>query len=88
MANGHGGRREGAGRKSTREEYVEDGEQTPIEYLLEVMRDTSNKRHERMEAAKAAIPYCSARLQHTDLDVDSELHIYLVSQLEADAADD
>lgn len=87
MANGHGGARAGAGRKSTREEYVEDGQITPIEYLLSIMRDESQKQGARVEAARLAIPYCSARLAHTDVDVESDLHIYLVSQLEADAAD-
>ena len=66
-----------------------DGKITPLEYILSVMHDETQLPVVRMDAAKAAIPYCSARLQNTQVDVESDLNIYLVSQLdETDPADD
>jgi len=81
MANGHGGAREGAGRKSTKHEYVDDGQLSPLQYLLDLMRNKRTKQAIKMEAAKAALPYCSSRLISADIQADSELHVYLVSQL-------
>ena len=81
MANGHGGSRAGSGRKSTKHEFVDDGELTPLVYLLGLLRDTDNKIQTRFEAAKVALPYTSARLISADIQADSELHVYLVSQL-------
>lgn len=40
--------------------------QTPLEFLLEVMRDTRNSLYTRMEAAKSAAPYCHARLARVE----------------------
>ena len=37
--------------------------QTPLEYLLSVMSDVKQKQPARIDAAKAAAPYCHARLQ-------------------------
>ena len=34
----------------------------PLDYALDIMRNTSLERQERMEAAKIALPYCHARL--------------------------
>lgn len=85
MANGHGGARAGAGRKSTRHEFVPvDGVVTPLEFILAVMADATQLPAVRMDAAKAALPYCSARLQNTILDVEGDLSIQLVSYLDAD----
>ena len=84
----NGGKREGAGRKSTRHEYVPDGKTTPLEYILAVMHSDTLPSHIRMEAAKAAIPYCSARLQNTQLEVDADLNITLVSYLDLPAEPD
>jgi hypothetical protein len=39
----------------------------PLDYLLSVMRDENEKRRERIDAAKAAAPYCHARLALTEL---------------------
>ena len=91
MANGHGGHREGAGRKSTKHEFVDDGQITPLDYLLGLMRNKRTRQAIKIEAAKAALPYCSARLISADIDTDSTLSVYLVSQLadipaESDAA--
>ena len=70
MANGHGGKRAGAGRKSTRNEYVDDGLETPIEYLLKLMRAKRTPRSVRIDCAKAAAPYCHARLQSTFVEAE------------------
>ena len=41
---------------------------TPLEYMLETMRDESLDKAERMDAAKAAAPFVHARLQATTID--------------------
>ena len=85
MADGrvnNGGRREGAGRKSTRQEYVDDGELTPLELMLTFMRDHNNDMDARLEVAFKAAPYVHARLQQTQLDVEADLHIHLLSYLD------
>jgi hypothetical protein len=70
-----GGRREGAGRKPgsvARIDYEARQKAhacglTPLDYLLSVMRDESEDKRERLDAAKAAAPYCHARLTSTEL---------------------
>ena len=88
MSNGHGGVRQGAGRKSAREEYEPDGGQTPLAFLLEMLRDETNTYRTRFEAAKAAAPYCHARLQNTELNVDADLTISLISYLDDTESED
>ena len=82
MANGHGGHRANSGRKSTRHEYVDDGELTPLELMLGFMRDHDNDMDARLEVSFKAAPYCHARLQNTVLDVEADLHIHLLSYLD------
>lgn len=63
-----GGKRPGAGRPkgSTVDKYKENVEQrpkfegveTPLEYMLEVMRDPHAEWRRRDDMAKAAAPYC------------------------------
>jgi hypothetical protein len=65
---GHGGRREGAGRPKgaknkqwfelpeQRETYA--GAESPLDYLLAVMRDPLADWRRRDKAARAAAPYC------------------------------
>ena len=84
MANGHGGHRDGAGRKR-RPAFVDDGKLLPLALMLEVMRDEGKPIHLRLAEAHAAAPYCHARLQNTQLDVDADLHITLVSYLDLPA---
>ena len=74
-----GGARPGAGRKPgarnmiTREAIAKarDGI-TPLDYLLRVMRDESAEEARRVDAARAAAPYCHARLQPVNSDGDGE----------------
>jgi hypothetical protein len=70
-----GGKREGAGRKpgspnkatqEQREEIAASG-LTPLEYMLKVMRDAGADEAKRLDAAKAAAPYCHARLSAVEL---------------------
>ena len=80
MANGHGGKRPGAGRKRgsrnkrTLElvKMVEKSGLTPVNYMLSVMRDKSVERKERLDAAKAVAPYIHARLASSEVDIRSD----------------
>lgn len=65
-----GGPREGAGRPTgiankasiARQAEVAASGQTPLDYLLEIMRDDTAERGERLDAAKAAAPYVHPKL--------------------------
>jgi hypothetical protein len=70
-----GGRREGAGRKpgsvskldgEARRKAMEGG-MMPLDYLLGIMRDEDQDARSRLDAAKAAVPYCHARLSATEV---------------------
>lgn len=69
-----GGKREGAGRKKggqnakTKERLeavCKDG-LTPLEYMLQVLRDAANDEAVRMDAAKAAAPYIHPKLSSVE----------------------
>ena len=70
-----GGRREGAGRKpgsvtridAEARQRAAAGGMMPLDYLLSIMRNESEGKRERLDAAKAAAPYCHARLASTEL---------------------
>lgn len=76
----HGGRREGAGRKpgsltqKTREiaEAVAKEGITPLEYMLNMLRDEAQPPEVRMDAAKSAAPYVHARLAAVELSGEVE----------------
>ena len=84
--NGHGGRREGAGRKEGRADkpvYVADPDNLqPLDLMLTFMRDHNNDMDARLEVSFKAAPYCHARLQQTQLDVDAEVNIHLISYMD------
>lgn len=75
----HGGARSGSGRKKgavvtkTREiadRAIQEG-LTPLEYMLQVLRDEGEDPERRFEAAKASAPYIHPRLaaiEHTGKD--------------------
>lgn len=71
----HGGARPGAGRKKnganklTQEaaEKAADG-LSPLDYLLAVLRDETNEMGVRLDAAKAAAPYCHPKRAPVDSD--------------------
>jgi hypothetical protein len=66
-----GGSRPGAGRKpgsvnkldqEARAKVLEGGDESPLEFLLRVMRDKGADEARRIDAAKAAAPYVHAKL--------------------------
>lgn len=69
-----GGRRPGAGRpkgaanKRTREiaDKAAGEGLTPLEYMLQILRDETNSVESRFEAAKAAAPYVHPRLSSVE----------------------
>lgn len=71
----HGGARKGAGRKpgiltqKSREiaEKGIGGGITPLDYMLEILRDPEADKTQRFEAAKAAAPYVHPRLASTEI---------------------
>jgi len=69
----HGGKRKGAGRpkgaktRLTEEAIKKAGDgMTPLEFMLEALRNEGNDFDTRMDAAKAAAPYVHARLASVD----------------------
>ena len=70
-----GGRREGAGRKlgsvskldAEARKRAAEGGMMPLDFLLSIMRDGEQDARWRLDAAKAAAPYCHARLSSTEL---------------------
>ena len=70
-----GGRREGAGRKpgsvskldAEARKKANEGGGMPLDFLLGIMRDEQQDPRSRLDAAKAAAPYCHARLSSTEL---------------------
>lgn len=74
-----GGKRQGAGRKkgsrnkasAAREAAIAASGLVPLDYMLMVMRDTTQPTAVRIEMAKAAAPYCHPKLasvEHTGKD--------------------
>lgn len=87
-----GGRREGAGRpkgsvskldEQARKAALASGI-SPLDYMLGVMRDAGADEAKRLDAAKAAAPYCHARLSSVEVagpdggDVPLSLKVTLV----------
>jgi len=70
-----GGKREGAGRKPGSVSRIDAearqralaGGMMPLDFLLSIMRDDKQDAAARRDAAKAAAPYCHARLSSTEL---------------------
>lgn len=79
--NQKGGKRAGAGRKkgepnkrtAEAQAKAEEGGITPLEYMLEVMRTSSDERM-RMSAAQAAAPYVHAKLSSIELNAKVAMH--------------
>lgn len=93
----HGGKRNGAGRKpgqatkvneEARVQALEGGE-SPLDYMLRVMRDEGQAEDRRDDMAKAAAPYVHAKLSSVDangqLKVDGTLH-HIIEQTIVDPA--
>ena len=77
----HGGARPGAGRKANtpnkasieRQAKVAASGQTPLDYMLSVMRDELADDKRRDDMAKAAAPYVHPRLSNIDATVTGEV---------------
>ena len=73
-----GGQRTGAGRKpgainratAAARDMAEATGVTPLEFMLQVMRDDGAERSERLDMAKAAAPYVHARLSSVEAKVE------------------
>ena len=79
---GHGGRRPGSGRKKgalnkrsrAKADAIEASGLTPLDFMIEVMRNQSNTAEMRLEAAKSAAPYVHPRLHATEIsEADDDL---------------
>lgn len=69
------GRKQGATTKKTRDiaDKASSEGVTPLEFMLEVMRDEDADRAERLDMAKAAAPYIHPRLAAVELSGDVTL---------------
>lgn len=76
-----GGARAGAGRKAgspnkataERQAEVAASGLTPLDYMLQVMRDEERMPDVRLDAAKAAAPYVHPKLASIDMNADLNL---------------
>lgn len=93
MANGHGGARHGAGkprgakRRITEEalERVRDGE-TPLEYMLNIMRDRTADTDRRDKMAIAAASYMHPRAVEVSGEDGGPLSVEIIRFSEEDTA--
>lgn len=77
---GHGGAREGAGRKPGAATKLNEearkaaaaGGIMPLDYMLALLRNEALPQAERFEAAKAAAPYVHAKLANVDVNAKHE----------------
>jgi hypothetical protein len=74
MARGRktGGRRKGSRNKITiaRESEIASSGLTPLDYMLSIIRNSSEDPGRRLDAAKSAAPYCHHRLSSIDHNID------------------
>jgi hypothetical protein len=76
-----GGKREGAGRPSgsvsavtqAQKEAALEGGESPLDYMLRVMRDATADLGRRDDMAKAAAPYAHAKLASVDANVKANV---------------
>ncbi len=89
-----GGKRPGAGRKkgsankatAARQKEIAESGLTPIEYMMNVLRNDQETPERRMDAAKSAAPYVHPRLQSTEVSGKGGGPIEIVSKKQRDAA--
>lgn len=92
-----GGKRPGAGRKpgspnkktAAVQKAVADAGVTPLDFLLDVMRNKTHDLETRINAAKSAAPYVHAKLATVDMNHkgDVDLHVEIISYAEQEQAD-
>ena len=85
-----GGARPGAGRKKgsvakvdmeARQKALEQGE-SPLDYMLRVMRDLTQDYKRRDDMAKAAAPYLHARLQSVEVSGNPDNPLEVINRIE------
>jgi hypothetical protein len=79
-----GGRQKGVANKRTREiadAAVKEG-LTPLEWMLQVLRDENVEPERRDEMAKAAAPYIHPRLSNVEAKIDVTGHEAALANLE------
>src|SRR6186713_2006340 len=81
-----GGRQKGGVDKIKREAILAAQGITPLDYMMAVVRNETEDKTVRLDAAKAAAPYVHARLQAVTLGGDPENPIKLDSRSELDEA--
>lgn len=89
----HGGARAGAGRKSgspnkasaERQAEVSASGLTPLEYMLNMLRDEAANKDDRMWAAEKAAPYVHPKLASTEVKHEGEIGVR-VSKEQRDAS--
>lgn len=67
-----GGRQKGSVNRKTAQVQaaVEESGITPLDFMLQIMRDESAERSDRLDAAKAAAPYVHAKLANVTVSGD------------------
>lgn len=70
----NGGRQKGTPNKKTSErmQAMLSGGETPLEYMLRIMRDQTQDYAIRNDMAKSAAPYCHSRLATTEIKGNDE----------------
>lgn len=88
MANGHGGARKGAGNKKGAKRQVTEeaikraaAGETPLEYMLKVMRDSTQSDDRRDRMAVGAAPYVHAKLSSMEHKGDPENPVRVVNEI-------
>jgi hypothetical protein len=79
-----GGRQRGTPNRATaaRAAAIAASGLTPLDYLLDVMRDTGNELDKRLDAAKAAAPYVHPKLASVELTGDEGKPIQTITRFE------
>ena len=81
-----GGRQKGAVDKIKREAILAAQGITPLDYMMMLVRNETEEKAVRLDAAKAAAPYVHARLQAVTLGGDPENPVKLDNRSELDEA--
>jgi hypothetical protein len=81
-----GGRQKGGVDKIKREAILAAQGITPLDYMLAIVRNETEDKTVRLDAAKAAAPYVHARLQTTTLAGDPEKPLKLDNPSKMEAA--
>jgi len=70
-----GGRKKGVPNKATAAKQAEIAASglTPLEFMLDVMRDEDNEQSVRLDAAKAAAPYVHPKLANIDAKIEGDV---------------